>query len=145
MRQPLLAAAFCCCPYAGQPFAPLLPYSLHWQLDDKRRPLPHAAFHRQPPVVELHDLLHHGQAQAKSLGGMGGIPLIELVENLGHRFLIHATTLIHHLKYYVRTFDQWINSADMDQRKVFTKDFFDALEANGAKTIGQLSAMVKTK
>lgn len=41
--------------------------------------------------------------------------------------------------FYVRAFDQWINSADMDQRKVFTKDFFDALEANGAKTITEVA------
>lgn len=36
---------------------------------------------------------------------------------------------------YNEIFDKWIESADMEQRRVFTRDFFDALEAGGAKTI----------
>ncbi|HJD22376.1 MAG TPA: DUF2974 domain-containing protein [Candidatus Gemmiger faecigallinarum] len=40
---------------------------------------------------------------------------------------------------YVNIFDQWINSADMEQRRVFTRDFFDALEAGGARTVDQIT------
>lgn len=36
---------------------------------------------------------------------------------------------------YNEIFDRWIESADMEQRKTFTTDFFDALEAGGAKTM----------
>lgn len=37
-------------------------------------------------------------------------------------------------------FDTWIESAAMEQRETFTRDFFDALGAGGAKTISELSA-----
>lgn len=40
---------------------------------------------------------------------------------------------------YVNTFDQWINSANMEQRKTFTRDFFDALESGGAKTMPEVA------
>ena len=36
-------------------------------------------------------------------------------------------------EYYNHIFDQWIESATVEQRKVFTNDLFDALEAGGAK------------
>lgn len=36
-------------------------------------------------------------------------------------------------KFYNEIFDQWIESADREQRETFTKDLFDALEAGGAK------------
>lgn len=39
---------------------------------------------------------------------------------------------------YVNTFDQWISSANMEQRRTFTRDFFDALESGGAKTIPEI-------
>ncbi len=42
-------------------------------------------------------------------------------------------------KFYNQIFDQWIESADMEQRKTFTKDLFDALESGGAKRCSDLS------
>lgn len=36
-------------------------------------------------------------------------------------------------------FDTWIESADMEQRKAFVQDFFDALEASGAKGLSDLT------
>lgn len=39
-------------------------------------------------------------------------------------------------------FDDWIESAPMDQRKSFTNDFFDALEVDGAKRISEISGGV---
>lgn len=39
----------------------------------------------------------------------------------------------------VDTLNQWINSADMEHRRAFTRDFFDALEANGAKTMPEVA------
>lgn len=39
---------------------------------------------------------------------------------------------------YNRIFDDWIESAPMEQRKAFTRDFFDALEAGGSKRFSQL-------
>lgn len=42
-------------------------------------------------------------------------------------------------KFYNQIFDQWIESADMEQRKTFTKDLFDALESSGAKRRSDLS------
>lgn len=43
-------------------------------------------------------------------------------------------------RFFNDVFDTWITSASMEQRKVFTKDFFDALEASGAKKISELTA-----
>lgn len=40
---------------------------------------------------------------------------------------------------YNQIFDQWIESVDMEQRKIFTDDFFDALSANGAKTVMEVT------
>jgi hypothetical protein len=40
---------------------------------------------------------------------------------------------------YNDIFDRWIESASMEQRQAFTKDFFNALEAGGSKTLAQLS------
>lgn len=42
-------------------------------------------------------------------------------------------------EFYNRLFDQWIESASLEQRKAFTKDFFDALEASGAKKGSELT------
>lgn len=42
-------------------------------------------------------------------------------------------------EYYNHIFDQWIESATMEQRKVFTKDLFDALEAGGAKKRSEIA------
>lgn len=42
-------------------------------------------------------------------------------------------------EYYNHIFDQWIESATMEQRKAFTKDLFDALEAGGAKKRSELA------
>ena len=42
-------------------------------------------------------------------------------------------------RFYNQIFDTWIESADMEQREIFTKDFFDALQANGAKTISEIA------
>jgi hypothetical protein len=39
---------------------------------------------------------------------------------------------------YDRIFDEWIEEAPMEQRKAFTRDFFDALEAGGSKRFSQL-------
>ncbi len=36
-------------------------------------------------------------------------------------------------------FDEWLESASMEQRESFTKDFFDALEAGGAKKTSEIS------
>lgn len=42
-------------------------------------------------------------------------------------------------RFYNQIFDTWIESADMEQRESFTRDFFNALEANGAKTIPEIT------
>ncbi|MDD3219423.1 MAG: DUF2974 domain-containing protein [Lachnospiraceae bacterium] len=42
-------------------------------------------------------------------------------------------------KTYNKIFDEWIESADMEQRKTFTKDFFDALAENGRKTFEEVA------
>ena len=42
-------------------------------------------------------------------------------------------------RFYNRIFDQWIESADMEQRESFTRDFFDALEADGARTVPEIA------
>lgn len=39
---------------------------------------------------------------------------------------------------YIKIFDKWIESATMEQRKIFTRDFFNALEAGGVKTMSEL-------
>ncbi len=41
--------------------------------------------------------------------------------------------------FYNQVFDQWIESADMEQRKAFTRDLFDALESSGARKRTDLS------
>lgn len=41
-------------------------------------------------------------------------------------------------KFYVQIFDTWISSADFKQRETFTADFFGALRAGGAKTMGEV-------
>lgn len=52
----------------------------------------------------------------------------------GNHF-VEAPGLTPKSKIYNEIFDRWIESADMEQRKTFTTDFFDALEAGGAKTM----------
>ena len=42
--------------------------------------------------------------------------------------------------FYNDIFDTWIVSADMEQRAAFTRDFFDALESGGAKTISEITS-----
>lgn len=42
-------------------------------------------------------------------------------------------------RFYNQIFDQWIASADMEQREIFTRDFFDALEADGARNISEIT------
>lgn len=42
-------------------------------------------------------------------------------------------------RFYVKTFDDWIGSADMAQREVFARDFFDALEAGGVQSLARIS------
>lgn len=42
-------------------------------------------------------------------------------------------------RFYNQIFRTWIESADMEQREIFTRDFFNALEANGAKTIPEIA------
>lgn len=42
--------------------------------------------------------------------------------------------------FYNDIFHTWIVSADMEQRAAFTRDFFDALEAGGAKSISEITA-----
>lgn len=42
-------------------------------------------------------------------------------------------------RFYNEIFDTWIESASMEQRKAFTKDFFDALGTGGATTIQQIA------
>lgn len=41
--------------------------------------------------------------------------------------------------FFNQVFHTWIESADMDQREAFTKEFFDALEAGGASTITEVA------
>ena len=41
-------------------------------------------------------------------------------------------------RFYVQIFDTWISSASLSQREAFTRDFFGALRAGGAKTIGDV-------
>ncbi len=41
--------------------------------------------------------------------------------------------------FYNDVLHTWIESADMEQRENFTRDFFDALEANGAETLTDVS------
>lgn len=40
---------------------------------------------------------------------------------------------------YNQIFDQWIESVDMEQREVFVDDFFNALSANGARTLTEIT------
>ena len=56
----------------------------------------------------------------------------------GDRFLI-CEKRSEKCEFYNRLFDQWIESASLEQRKAFTKDFFDALEAGGAKKRSELA------
>ncbi|NCC43953.1 MAG: DUF2974 domain-containing protein, partial [Clostridia bacterium] len=42
-------------------------------------------------------------------------------------------------KAYNKIFDEWIESADMEQRKTFTNDFFNALAENGRKTFEEVA------
>ena len=42
-------------------------------------------------------------------------------------------------EFYNDIFDTWIESADMKQREIFTRDFFGALRAGGAQTIPQIA------
>ena len=53
--------------------------------------------------------------------------------------LVRVGELAEESRFYNRIFDTWIESADMEQREVFTRDFFDALEAGGASTIPQVA------
>jgi hypothetical protein len=48
-------------------------------------------------------------------------------------------TLSKGCEFYNEIFDKWIESATLEQRQAFTKDFFDALESGGAKTLSELS------
>lgn len=41
--------------------------------------------------------------------------------------------------FYDQVFSTWIESADNEQRKTFTKDFFDALQADGATKMSEVS------
>lgn len=41
-------------------------------------------------------------------------------------------------QFYADIFDTWINSADLEHRRAFTQDFFGALKAGGAKTMGEV-------
>lgn len=41
--------------------------------------------------------------------------------------------------FLVETFDQWIESADMEHRRQFTQDFFGALSATGATTLSEVA------
>ncbi|MCM1375190.1 MAG: DUF2974 domain-containing protein [Lachnospiraceae bacterium] len=43
-------------------------------------------------------------------------------------------------RFFNDVFDEWIESASMEQREAFTKDFFDALEAGGAKKMSEITA-----
>lgn len=56
----------------------------------------------------------------------------------GDRF-VTCSALSQGCTFVNQVFDQWIESADMEQRRVFTRDFFDALEAGGAKKRTDLS------
>jgi hypothetical protein len=40
---------------------------------------------------------------------------------------------------YHQIFREWLDSASMEQRKIFVKDFFDALEAGGSKRFSELA------
>lgn len=41
-------------------------------------------------------------------------------------------------QFYNHVFDRWISSATIEQRRAFTRDFFNALESGGAKRISEL-------
>lgn len=47
-------------------------------------------------------------------------------------------TLTKNCRFYVQIFNTWITSATLEQRKTFTKDFFDALKAGGAATMDEV-------
>jgi uncharacterized membrane protein HdeD (DUF308 family) len=49
--------------------------------------------------------------------------------------LRQCNELLPKCKSYNRILDRWIEDLDMGQRKAFTQNFFDSLEAGGAKTI----------
>lgn len=53
---------------------------------------------------------------------------------------VYRTVIPGKCQAYNRIFDAWIEDASVEQRESFTKDFFDALGADGAKTIGELQA-----
>ncbi len=57
----------------------------------------------------------------------------------GERFLTCAGNS-EDSRFFNDVFDAWIVSASMEQRAAFTRDFFDALEAGGAKKMSELTA-----
>lgn len=52
---------------------------------------------------------------------------------------IEKNALTNKCRLYNQIFDQWIESVDMEQRQVFVDDFFNALSANGAKTLMEVT------
>lgn len=52
---------------------------------------------------------------------------------------IEKDALTKKCRLYNQIFGQWIESVDMEQRQVFVDDFFNALSANGAKTLMEVT------
>jgi hypothetical protein len=52
---------------------------------------------------------------------------------------IKAEGLKKECKVINQIFDMWIEEVDMEQRRIFTENFFDALEAGGAKHINEIA------
>jgi hypothetical protein len=67
-----------------------------------------------------------------------------LGQHVGISWVVHGDTfcekpgLAAECRLYNQIFNRWIESATMEQRRAFTRDFFDALESGGAKKISEL-------
>ncbi|MCC2817192.1 DUF2974 domain-containing protein [Lachnoclostridium pacaense] len=55
-------------------------------------------------------------------------------------FFLRASDLTEKCKQYNRVFNEWIGDVGLEQREIFTKDFFDALASGGAITMGEVAA-----
>ena len=61
------------------------------------------AFHRNIPAGNVNDPFHKGQPQTVPLGGMGGVALIELLENMLAHFRADSAAGVAHLHNSKRT------------------------------------------
>lgn len=63
-------------------------------------------------------------------------PYTWLVEG---EFFLQAADLKEKCKQYNHVFNEWIGNVELEQREIFTKDFFDALAIGGAVTMSEVA------